>query len=110
VLEVKELPELKQREDGHLYDELVPGLIVADPRIQFGSPTIKGTRYPCYAMWLWDYVDKPEKLEEMGFTRQQVIAATAFQAGVDWQKNRKRRKRIKESGIREVWGEFVNCK
>jgi uncharacterized protein (DUF433 family) len=96
------LPPLKHDKHGE-YDELLPGFIVAHPRIQFGEPTLKGTRYTCSAGWLWDYLDRPAQLAKLGYTREQVIAASAFQAGREWQRSRARRKRIDDIVWKLSW-------
>ncbi len=89
------LPPLQyeDRADGKGYyaiDELVPGLIVAHSGIQSGAPTVKGTRLPTTSTWVWEELDKADT----PYTREQIIAAVAFQAGVGWQRSRKRRGRM----------------
>lgn len=93
-----ELPPLRYEatQDGVEYaiDELVPGFIWASAAHQFGEPVLVGTRLPAYATWLWEYVDKPELMESEHVSREQVIALYSFQMGVEWQRSRKRRKRM----------------
>jgi hypothetical protein len=102
------LPPLEER-DGHnsepyYVDVLVPGYVEASAAHQFGYPTIPGTRLPTYATWIWEYLEKPE---EMGYadgviTRERIIAAYAFEQGVEWQRSRKRRKRMDET-VNQHW-------
>ena len=92
----RELPPLKY--DGRwAVDTLVQGFIVAHAGIQCGEPTLIGTRIPAYAPWPWEIRDRPDELAESGLTREQAIALYSFQQGVEWQRDRKRRKRIEEA-------------
>ena len=104
------LPPLETRDDGkgdsppYAVDVLVPGLVEASAAHQFGYPTMPGTRLPTYAIWMWEYLDKPGDMGyEIGFmTREKIIAAYAFEAGVQWQRSRKRRKRMGEA-VADYW-------
>jgi hypothetical protein len=102
------LPPLEEREgySGQPFyvDVLVPGFVEASCAHQFGYPTMPGTRLPTYAQWMWEYLDKPE---EMGYpegfmTREKIIAAYAFEQGIQWQRSRKRRKRMEET-VAQHW-------
>lgn len=82
-----------------LVDVLLPGFIEAHSARQFGSPCIAQSRVPAYIGlgWVWECVERPQMLDAERFSREQAIALAAFQAGVDWQRSRKRRKRIGEA-------------
>ena len=86
-----------------LVDVLLPGFIVADSARQFGAPTLVGTRIPTYVGlgWVWEVLDRAE---EENLTREQIIALAAFEAGVEWQRSRKRRKRMAEA-VDAGWAE-----
>lgn len=82
-----------------LVDTILPGFIEAHSGRQFGEPTVINDRYPCSAGWAWEYLDDPEKAS---MTREQIIAACAFEAGRDWQRSRKRRQRIQQA-VHDGW-------
>ena len=73
------LEVLEDRE--YWVDDLFPVLIVALSGIQAGCPTLKGTRLPTYATWIWHELGNAET-EIIPYTREQIIAVSAFEAGV----------------------------
>ncbi len=97
------LPPLEYRETedriGYAVDVLVPGFVEASAAHQAGYPIVPGTRLPTYATWIWEYVDRPDDMGyEPGFmTREKIIAAYAFEAGVEWQRSRSRRRRMHDA-------------
>lgn len=96
-MSIRKLPPLEEITDGkytYMVDTIVEGFITASPSIQFGDPCIIRTRIPTSAYWPWELRDNPPKLKDAGITREQVIASYAFEMGIRWQKDRKRRLRI----------------
>lgn len=75
--------------------DLVPNFIQANTAIQFGSPTVIGGRVHtevaavAYQNKEWD--------DYGSLTEQQALIACAFEAGREYQRNRKLRKRIDEA-------------
>lgn len=97
-----EMPPLREEEfQGikYLVDDLVPGWIVAHSGIQFGVPTLKGTRFPTSSTWCFD------DPSTYGWTTEQAFAARCFEAGVQWQRSRERRKRMSEV-VAKLWKEL----
>ncbi len=85
-----------ERHDGDwLVVEFIPSFIEAATNIQFGSPTIVGTRIPTYtaagAWWNKEW-DAYGSLTEL-----QAFACACFEAGIEYHRNRKLRKRIDEA-------------
>lgn len=83
---------------------LVPGFIEAHSGIQSGSPVLMGTRLPAYVGmgWVLEYLlreDGGKGLRGNGLTREKAIALAAFDAGVEWQRNRGRRQRFKAKAL-----------
>lgn len=87
-----------------LVDVLVPGFIEASNHIQFGAPCLKSTRIPYYVGldWVWECLDRPRWRRDNQLTREQIIALAAFDAGVDWQRSRKRRLAMDEA-VKQLW-------
>lgn len=82
------------RYDGHWgIDDIVPNLIVANSAIMWGEPIIAGTRIPTSVIG-----NQPESAEDVAddycTSPLTVIAARCFEAGRDWQRSKKRRKRM----------------
>ncbi len=95
---------MTEDEDRYYVDVLVPGFIEAHSGYQFGSPCLKGTRIPYYVGlgWVWEELDAPEGCSSEGLTRENIIALASFHAGVEWQRSRKRRKRMTEE-VAKLW-------
>lgn len=105
------LPPLEYRDhDGTPYavDVLVPGYIEASVAHQFGFPCIAGTRMPVSATWMFDILDDPEELAEIGITRDQVLVAIGVHEGMEYQYSRARRKRMKDAAD-DYWQQ-INAK
>ena len=82
-------------------DVLLPGFIEADSGIKFGAPCLIGTGIPHYVGlgWVWESLENPANEE---LTREQIIALGAFQAGYEWHRSRKRRKKM-DDAVTELW-------
>lgn len=90
-------------EDNERYvvDVLLPGFIEANSGIQFGEPCLIGTRIPFSVGlgWVWEELEDPY---DKRLTREDVIALAAFQAGYEWHRSRKRRKKM-EDAVSALW-------
>lgn len=82
----------------HVVVTLVPGFIEAHSGVQGGAPCLVGTRVPAYVGmgWVLEYLleNDSKGLASNHLTREQAIALAAFDAGVEWQTKRARRKRF----------------
>lgn len=89
--------------DGGGVDLILPGLIEAHPGYCFGRPRIPGSRLPVDELWLAEriYVDHEDY---PGPTPEQRLAGYAFALGVEWQRDRKRRRQMKEA-VARWWAE-----
>ena len=106
------LPDLEYREDGkggyYAVDVIMPGFIEASAAHKFGEPILSGSGIPtfCAMGWLWEALENDSIAEDTGYkdaiSREQVIAARAFELGMHWQSSRTRRKRMDEA-VRELW-------
>ncbi|KKM88470.1 hypothetical protein LCGC14_1258470 [marine sediment metagenome] len=87
-------------------DVLLPGFIEANNAIQFGTPCLTGTRIPYDVglAWVWEMLDD-KRCQGWGLTRERIIALAAFHAGVEWQRSRKRRARMKDE-VNALWEEI----
>ena len=99
---------MKEHKDGKwLIIELVPDFIEAHSGIQFGSPTVVGSRiHTEVAAGAYEH-DGEQGWGGMrhnypNLTKQRGFAALCFEAGREYQRNRKLRKRIKEA-CHEGW-------
>ena len=92
--------------DGDYVDVLLPGFIEANSARQFGEPCLVGTRIPFSVAlgWVWDSLDSPE---DVPATREQIIALAAFNAGYNWHRSRKRRKKMDDE-VTALW-ERINA-
>ena len=91
-------------DDGHYFEVLLPGFIEANSGRQFGEPCLIGTGIPFSATWVWEYLDRPEGVPA---TREQIIALAAFEAGYEWHRSRKRRRKMDEE-VTKLW-ERINA-
>ncbi len=91
-------------DEGYYVDVLLPGFIEASSGVQFGAPCLKDTRLPTYVGlgWVWDTLDDRHGRRVEGLIREQIIALAAFDAGVEWQRSRKRRKRMDDE-VKRLW-------
>ena len=85
-------------EERYYIDVLLPGFIEASSGIQWGEPCLTGTRIPYYVGlgWVWETLNSKRYRKMEGLTRERIIALAAFDAGVDWQRSRKRRAKMRE--------------
>jgi uncharacterized protein (DUF433 family) len=87
--------EFKETMDRNwLVVELVPDLIVVHTGIQFGDTTIKGTRIPTDTA---AFAFQDGNFAAWDMTEKQAFAAYCFEAGKQFNRNRKLRKRIGEA-------------
>ena len=85
-------------------DVLLPGFIEANSGIKFGAPCLIGTGIPHYVGlgWVWESLDDAHCRRLEGLTRENIIALAAFEAGYEWHRSRKRRKKMDEA-VTELW-------
>lgn len=88
--------KFNERMDGDwLVVELVPEVIEANTAIQFGEPTVCGSRITTQAA-AWAWIDKNWD-DFGGLTKEAAFAAHCFEAGRQYQRDRKLRKKIDEA-------------
>jgi len=82
-----------------LVDTILPGLLEAHAGLQFGAPCLVGTRTPTYVGlgWVWECYGNAHVAKVEGLSQIDVVALAAFDAGVQWQRSRKRRQRMKDA-------------
>ncbi len=85
-------------ENGYLVVELVPDIIEAHAGIREGDPVIAGTRISVEIAAI-TYTEKSWASWRGALAEEQAKIAFAFEAGRNYQKNRKLRKRIEQSNI-----------
>ena len=96
---------MEYRDGQWLVLELIPDLIVADSGIQGGEPTIKGTRMTTVTL---AFAYENHEVQCYGdYSEQQAFAAYCFEAGREYQRNRKLRKRLLESTMQEARQAFA---
>ena len=86
---------------------LVPGFIEAHSGVQFGTPTPINTRITtptASGAWFhkeWDCYGSPEQ----PLTEEQCLVCYAFEAGREYQRNRKLRKRLSDATA-DGWAKY----
>lgn len=103
------LPPLVER-DGRLVDVLLSGMIVADPAVQTGEPCLAETRIPVTTLHGHlaagdgvGLVARSYRVEPYA-----IQICESFQAGVEWQRSRTRRRRMDE--IVDAYWEEVDAR
>ena len=90
-----DLPPLKEDYPWFI-DELIPDLVQAHSGIHSGDPCVAGTRIPTSTIWGHHEAGDPFSLLTRAYdlSPEQLLAAYAFQKGIEWQQSRKRRNRM----------------
>lgn len=95
-------------------DVLFPGIIEASAAHESGKPCIKDARVPTHVLWPPEYLNRADLMalkwkdiaDNYCISILDAVIGTAFNMGVQWQKSKKRRKRMDEA-VEKLWKEVI---